>query len=571
MTFLRQAPFILSLITVLALSSFLVSIQLSHAKELPRDIILYPSPGNPLVIEEGSNIVEIDLSDNLNYEKVYLVSTSTGKRIFLNFLWSENELEVFSIEGEISDGLYSIRVQLEDGEELDIPGAIWVVPREKGSMRVAFVTDIHLSKGQVSELNGRKFNSLDALSTLVDYLSIEKYDLVISGGDNVDKPGDLGMYLHLLKEIERLSLSGIPFVSAKGNHDSYEYFERVLAPPEFSLSVNNLKIVFLDTREEIGKPSMESLKFLETELNGTEKHKVVVMHHPLFNPWEVRGESDDCPLDKLYWSWNREEAESFLEILKRGGVELVLSGHCHKHSLFKCEGITFLMGTSVASSDRPEGERYSFYELTFSDKGVEIKEIEVPQKLIIIDREDAIIFHNCLEELEGEFFIRNGKDRGEYYNEEYTTIKVQEFTPLGNYIKVEGKIPMGESSLVFPTELGNPRIESVYSYPREPTTGPVEIYFEVSGPVKRVFFRKKELDEISDNLYRLRLESPMRCVNVTLEDVISRKSEFRVCLFEETKENEEGDLDPMIIVSSLVGSLIILLSSLIPSGRKRDL
>lgn len=130
------------------------------------------------------------------------------------------------------------------------------------------------------------------------------------------------------------------------------HFEKVVGPAWFAADVlPGVRVIgvtssLFDTQLP---REAEQWKFLESELSQPrEGIALLLTHYPLF----VR--SLDEPDD--YFNMDRAMRPRLLEMLRRGGVTAVLSGHLHRPIDLSCQGIR-MIGAPAISFGLPEGKQ----------------------------------------------------------------------------------------------------------------------------------------------------------------------------------------------------------------------
>src|SRR5262249_44408829 len=128
--------------------------------------------------------------------------------------------------------------------------------------------------------------------------------------------------------------------------------EKSLSPSFFARKRQGLRIIGINSPIlGSGLPrENEMWMFLGKELTKPSRKPVVVFsHYPLFvkNADEAGGG---------YWNMEPEPRRRLLDLLRQGGVKVVLSGHLHRDWISHHDGIQFV-GTRPVSFGLPKGKQ----------------------------------------------------------------------------------------------------------------------------------------------------------------------------------------------------------------------
>ena len=145
-------------------------------------------------------------------------------------------------------------------------------------LRVLHVTDTHLFADPSVTKNG--INTFDSLCSVLDHALAEYTpDLVLGGGD-ISQEVEAKTYERFHSAVhDRVEC---PLLCVPGNHDISLVFHQCL--PSESLEFEFWSVIGLDTHEDHklpGNVSDQSFDRLQRELGETQKHKLVMGHHPL--------------------------------------------------------------------------------------------------------------------------------------------------------------------------------------------------------------------------------------------------------------------------------------------------
>lgn len=248
-----------------------------------------------------------------------------------------------------------------------------------------------------------------------DYLAWGKYineayeknkdtDLILSGGDMVDKSGDVNDWSAFFQNGEPL-FNRIPIATTVGNHETsiipYTYKQMLSmpgnGPPEYDeefysfdygnchfLSLNSC--FFMDERkndfDDIKKweQALSGInKWIENDLKSTDKDwTIVYMHHP---PYPV---SED---DKIY----NELRGKWIPILEDNGVSVVFCGHQHVYMRTeRINGITYFMSSS--------GEKPTYYYDESQEKPEYVQKLHLNKSYISVESNTKSLKINVFDE-----------------------------------------------------------------------------------------------------------------------------------------------------------------------------
>ena len=243
----------------------------------------------------------------------------------------------------------------------------------KRSLRVAHLTDIHVSKGKVPEY-GMAY-VLNETNNLLD-----KPDFIMNGGDAIMNAASLSsnhvkqqwnVFNHILK-----SENSLPIYHCIGNHDIFSWalpdknhseekhntlIEYNLKKSYYSFTKNNWKFIVLDSihgRNSIpgyyAKIDEEQFVWLENELKITppEQHICIVSHIPilaicvLFDSSNNSNNKWNVPDNTLH-----SDADKLIELFYQyKNVKACLSGHIHLIDHISYLGIDYYCNGAVSGS-----------------------------------------------------------------------------------------------------------------------------------------------------------------------------------------------------------------------------
>jgi outer membrane protein assembly factor BamB/predicted MPP superfamily phosphohydrolase len=216
---------------------------------------------------------------------------------------------------------------------LNIPQTA-AISDEKG-LRIAFLTDIHVSPGAPSETN---------LENIVTEINTGNFDFAVVTGDLTNT----GLDTELVTVHRILSGLNIPLHIIPGNHETNwsesacQTFSHLWGNDRFSFSSGKYLFIGFDTGPFLkmgdGHVREEDIQWIKQTLSSKAKNDKTVIslaHYPL-------GDG----LDNWY---------EVTDLLKQYNTRLVLCGHGHRLSLHNFDGLPGLMGRAalISGSDIP--------------------------------------------------------------------------------------------------------------------------------------------------------------------------------------------------------------------------
>ena len=243
----------------------------------------------------------------------------------------------------------------------------------KRAVRVAHLTDIHVSKGRVPEFGMAKV--LNEVNTLLD-----KPDFIMNGGDAIMNAATISLSHHKQQwnvfNTILTNENSLPVKHCIGNHDIFSWalpdkdhaiekdrtlHEYGLKKSYYSFSKNGWHFIVLDSihgRKSIpgyyGKIDDEQFAWLENELSNTpqEMHVCIISHIPILaicvlfdstnnsnNNWSVPDNALHADADKLTALF-----------YKYKNVKACLSGHIHLIDHVNYLGIDYYCNGAVSGS-----------------------------------------------------------------------------------------------------------------------------------------------------------------------------------------------------------------------------
>jgi len=127
----------------------------------------------------------------------------------------------------------------------------------------------------------------------------------------------------------------LPFYPVPGNHDrgvgeTLDTFVQYSGAPDVHYSFNAGTVHFTMANSAVGFLTQEELAWIDRDLaSTTQPVKIVVMHHPPFDPDGT---------DYILEGGNQE----FMSLMREHGVDVVLAGHIHAFGQAVRDGTTYV-------------------------------------------------------------------------------------------------------------------------------------------------------------------------------------------------------------------------------------
>ncbi|KPU63671.1 phosphoesterase [Thermococcus sp. EP1] len=362
----RIVAFLLVLLTL-----SLINVNQVSAEALPGDVLKYPMPGAPVVALPGE-VVEIQPQDGVDITSLSIVSVLNGP-YELEIIEKGATLKVKVPENVVPD-VYFLQIKSNKGE-VTIPGAVWILKEYPKVLRIAHVSDTHVTSGtKFGYVCGEYFqrdmkrikelcdggiivplHSYVATDSAYTYWAMDdRVDVTINTGDVVDTAGDGKGYKLLLDIISHATAAGRPTIIVKGNHDDPpNYYPRLIGPTDYYIVIGKFIIIALDSHGDEAHPYMNQLEWMEKVLEDhPDKIPIVIVHHPYWysapQGWiggRIEGVSafDDEDWQEMiqygsyYWFGRNQEyldiARRFLQDVEKYNIKLIMSGHIHHDKL----------------------------------------------------------------------------------------------------------------------------------------------------------------------------------------------------------------------------------------------
>jgi len=216
-----------------------------------------------------------------------------------------------------------------------LTGSLPAISQEPNGLRIAFLTDIHVSPGTPSESN---------LEKIVSEINSGHYDFAVVTGDLTNT----GLDTELITVHRILSNLKIPLHIVPGNHETNwsesacQTFTRLWGSDRWFFSAGSYLFIGFNTGPFLkmgdGHVKEEDVRWIRQTLAqnaGLGRKVISLSHYPL-------GDG----LDNWY---------EVTDILKEYNTRLVICGHGHRLSLHNFDGLPGIMGRAalIGGSDRP--------------------------------------------------------------------------------------------------------------------------------------------------------------------------------------------------------------------------
>lgn len=209
--------------------------------------------------------------------------------------------------------------------------------------RLAQLSDLHYQTAENNPKNHRRV--IDTLAAL--HKRRDDFDAILITGDLVDR-SDTDAYPELKHQLDAI---GKPYFVVIGNHDNRENLLRafkahIYLPCDGRVDwvVDDLpiKLIGLDSvldNNSAGRLSDDSLAFLKTQLQSTDKPTIVALHHP---PVAIGLAAQDCV--------GLQYPETLADLLAEYGALAVLCGHAHCYKHLQWAKTTVVIGASSVNT-----------------------------------------------------------------------------------------------------------------------------------------------------------------------------------------------------------------------------
>lgn len=233
---------------------------------------------------------------------------------------------------------------------------IWTCAQDiqgnKNNFSFAFLTDIHLNKGDNNCFKGLEM----AIASAKD----QRADFILTGGDNVDidvlgKDASTAHWLYNAYA-ELIANAGIDYYVTIGNHDRYYgceksdplfergLFEKYLNKSYYSFDHKGWHFIVLNTSNSIVDEDQK--QWLEADLANiaAETPIIISTHVPFLSVYYPA-------LDGRYTSTDTfKNFKEIWDMFEDKNLKLVLQGHMHLYEEIKVKGVQFITAGAVSAS-----------------------------------------------------------------------------------------------------------------------------------------------------------------------------------------------------------------------------
>jgi len=277
---------------------------------------------------------------------------------------------------------YAYRVVLiEELEEFSSPtGYFATEPNAGDSVSFAVLADTQ-----------QQLEGVNRLELVADAIAADPmdFDFILHAGDVVESPSMM-YWDHWFASFDDMLLRA-PMIPVLGNHeDNHDsYFDAFELPPGagkdnerwWALHWADLVVVGLDTNANKANEIRQQQAWAQQHLSGSETHKFVIFHHPVFLS---NSESGDTTYfyDALYHP-----------IFVENRVDIVFNGHSHHYEHIVRDGVTYLVvggGGAELRETTPEDiqdshvsveDRYFYARVTTSPDGIAVETVSVAREI----------------------------------------------------------------------------------------------------------------------------------------------------------------------------------------------
>jgi 3',5'-cyclic AMP phosphodiesterase CpdA len=220
-----------------------------------------------------------------------------------------------------------------------------------GVLRIAHFSDLHC---------GSPYFQADLLDRAIAEMAELRPEVMVISGD-LTADGFKGEYELAREYVDRIECGEL--IVVPGNHDSrnvgYVHFEELFGPRARALHRDGVTIVAEDSSEpdlDHGQIGRNRYGRIEDAFSQPADLRIFVLHHHLL-PIPGTGRERNIVYD----------AGDLLEVLKRSGCNLVLSGHKHVPYAWRLENL-FVVTTGTVSTLRLRGHTRPCYNLIEVDR-----------------------------------------------------------------------------------------------------------------------------------------------------------------------------------------------------------
>lgn len=263
---------------------------------------------------------------------------------------------------------------------------------------IAFITDVHIEKGQVAILKfGKTISEINSLRPA----------FVWDMGDMSLYPDSGPAYINCVKQLT------MPLHTCPGNHDvglndanPRKLFNSHFGPTYYSFDFGGVHFITLDANMVVGRQGKNTvdacldptqMTWLKADLRTTPQQTPIIcgVHIPIVSTYIKRRGGGSFPKDfPIAPQFNKERADELTDILSAHNVKLVLQGHAHENERITVKGVEFVSSISVCGCWWHAGNGF--------ERGVD----NVPRGYRIIEVRGGIVSHRYVSSCESKVDVR---------------------------------------------------------------------------------------------------------------------------------------------------------------------
>jgi predicted phosphodiesterase len=185
-----------------------------------------------------------------------------------------------------------------------------------------------------------QWEGINRLEWIADEITADStpFDFILHAGDVVESPAST-YWDHWFSSFDDMLLRA-PFLPVLGNHERNDrsYYETFVLPPGgghlderwWAFHWGDVVVVGLDTNVRKAFDIIAQQDWAREHLAGSELHKFVIFHHPVFSSDAYHGSG--YGYDLIYHP-----------IFVETGVDVVFNGHAHNYERIEQDGVTYLV------------------------------------------------------------------------------------------------------------------------------------------------------------------------------------------------------------------------------------
>ena len=216
---------------------------------------------------------------------------------------------------------------------------------------------------------GDSRGNMEVYARLLARVAQDRVAFLIHTGDIVN----LGISTKFAEFQRSMDGFPLPFYPVPGNHDrgvgeTLDVYTQYSGAPAVHYSFDARTVHFTMANSAVGFLTEEELAWIDRDLaSTTQPVKMVVMHHPPFDPDGT---------DHILEGGNQE----FMSLMRKHSVDVVLAGHIHAYSEAVRDGTTYVITGGAGAEPYVHNHPYAFYHylrVTVSGTGVRIEVVPI--------------------------------------------------------------------------------------------------------------------------------------------------------------------------------------------------